>query len=123
MATGVTDDTSLDAWYQRERGHDTPVLLVDMAPLNAWVTSVKTGRVGGSRLNFLSAVVSVDIASARPRPMALRGRHRKVEWFPRGALAGPLLKRCDRTGFRCLRLLRLPLEPITNDLFQIAAPA
>jgi hypothetical protein len=58
----VDDDSALDGWYQRDWGHDAPVLLVDMAPLNAWVTSVKTGRAGGSRLNFLSATVSVDIA-------------------------------------------------------------
>jgi AAA domain len=59
---GVDDDSALDGWYQREWGHDAPVLLVDMGPLSAWVTSVKTGRVGGSRLNFLSATASVDIA-------------------------------------------------------------
>jgi hypothetical protein len=59
---GVDDDSALDGWYQRDWGHDAPVLLVDMTPLNAWVTSVKTGRAGGSRLNFLSATVSVDIA-------------------------------------------------------------
>jgi superfamily I DNA and/or RNA helicase len=64
----VGDDSALDGWYQREWGHDAPVLLVDMAPLNAWVTSVKTGRVGGSRLNFLSAMVSVDIAERLLRP-------------------------------------------------------
>ncbi len=39
-----------------------------MASLNAWVTSVKTGRAGGSRLNFLSATVSVDIAERLLRP-------------------------------------------------------
>ncbi len=59
---GVDDDSPLDGWYRRDWGNDAPVLLVDMAPLNAWVTSVKTGRAGGSRLNFLSATVSVDIA-------------------------------------------------------------
>ena len=64
----VGDDSALDGWYQRCWGHDAPVLLVDMAPLNAWVTSVKTGRVGGSRLNFLSATVSVDIAERLLRP-------------------------------------------------------
>jgi hypothetical protein len=58
----VDDDSALDGWFRRDWGHDAPVLLVDMAPLNAWVTSVKTGRAGGSRLNFLSATVSVDIA-------------------------------------------------------------
>ena len=65
---GVDDDSTLDGWYQRDWGYDAPVLLVDMAPLNAWVTSVKTGRVGGSRLNFLSAMVSVDIAERLLRP-------------------------------------------------------
>jgi AAA domain/PLD-like domain len=58
----VEDDSELDGWYQGDWGHDAPVLLVDMEPLHAWVTSVKTGRAGGSRLNFLSATVSVDIA-------------------------------------------------------------
>ena len=64
----VDDDSALDGWFQRDWGHDAPVLLVDMAPLNAWVTSVKTGRAGGSRLNFLSATVSVDIAERLLRP-------------------------------------------------------
>jgi AAA domain len=59
---GVDDDSSLDGWFDRGWGHDEPVVLVDMAPLNAWVTSVKTGRLGGSRLNFLSALISIDIA-------------------------------------------------------------
>ena len=66
--SGVDDDSALDGWFQRDWGHDAPVLLVDMAPLNAWVTSVKTGRAGGSRLNFLSATVSVDIAERLLRP-------------------------------------------------------
>jgi hypothetical protein len=64
----VEDDSSLDSWYRRDWGHDAPVLLVDMEPLNAWVTSVKTGRVGGSRLNFLSATVAVDVAERLLRP-------------------------------------------------------
>jgi hypothetical protein len=59
---GVEEESELDAWYERGWGHDAPVLLVDMEPLNAWVTSVRTGRAGGSRLNFLSAMVSVDLA-------------------------------------------------------------
>jgi hypothetical protein len=65
---GVDDDSELDGWYQRGWGHDSPVLLVDMQPLNAWVTSVKTGRAAGSRLNFLSAIVSVDIAERLLQP-------------------------------------------------------
>jgi superfamily I DNA and/or RNA helicase len=48
-------------WFNKDWGHDKPVLLVDTGSLNAWVTSVvKNGK--GSRLNFLSATVSVDLA-------------------------------------------------------------
>ncbi len=58
---GVEDDSALDGWYDRDWGHDQPVLLVDTGPMNAWVTSVNTaGRA--SRLNFLSATVCVDLA-------------------------------------------------------------
>jgi hypothetical protein len=58
---GVDDDSALDGWYDRTWEHDAPVVLVDTAPMNAWVTSVSTaGRA--SRLNFLSATVSVDLA-------------------------------------------------------------
>lgn len=48
-------------WFNKDWGHDKQVLLVDTGSLNAWVTSVvKNGK--GSRLNFLSATVSVDLA-------------------------------------------------------------
>ena len=58
---GVDDDSALDGWYDRSWEHDAPVVLVDTGPMNAWVTSVSTaGR--SSRLNFLSATVSVDLA-------------------------------------------------------------
>jgi hypothetical protein len=68
----VDDDRELNDWYDRSWGYDAPVLLVDTQGLDAWVTSVRTGRKGGSRLNFLSATLSVDIAEAllrsdRPR--------------------------------------------------------
>lgn len=51
----------LDGWYRHEWGHDAPVLLVDTGSTNAWVSSVTAGG-RASRLNFLSAVVSVDLA-------------------------------------------------------------
>lgn len=54
-------DDELDGWYDRDWGYDSPVLLVDTGPTNAWVTSVARGH-GASRLNFLSATISVDLA-------------------------------------------------------------
>lgn len=54
-------------WYNTSWPHDSPVLLVDTASLNAWVTSVlKNGNT--SRLNFLSASVAVDLAEQLLRP-------------------------------------------------------
>ena len=48
-------------WYAKDLKYDNPVVLVDTASLNAWVTSVvKSGNT--SRLNFMSATVAVDIA-------------------------------------------------------------
>lgn len=96
---GVDNDTALDGWYQRDWGHDAPVLLVDMAPLNAWVTSVKTGRAGGSRLNFLSATVSVDIAERMlrlDRPQLRDGERPRVligaPYRPQARLVNLLIK-------------------------------
>jgi len=54
-------DYSLLNWYYREWGYDSPVLLIDTGPINAWVTSVPRGR-RSSRLNFLSATICVDLA-------------------------------------------------------------
>jgi hypothetical protein len=58
---GTEDGAGVPDWYRSEWGHDNPVLLVDMAATNAWVTSVSRGE-RASRLNFLSATVSVDLA-------------------------------------------------------------
>ncbi len=55
------DESSLDNWYNREWGHDYPVLLVDTGIVDAWVTSVAQGS-RSSRLNFLSATICMDIA-------------------------------------------------------------
>lgn len=57
----TSDDGRLDDWYNRDWGHDHPVLLVDTGPVGAWVTSVARGA-RSSRLNFLSATICVDIA-------------------------------------------------------------
>ena len=54
-------DRSLLNWYYRDWGYDSPVLLVDTGPLNAWVTSVSRGK-RSSRLNFLSATICADLA-------------------------------------------------------------
>jgi hypothetical protein len=70
-----------------------------MAPLNAWVTSVKTGRAGGSRLNFLSATVSVDIAERLlrlDRPELPHGERARVlisaPYRPQARLVNRLIK-------------------------------
>lgn len=55
------DYENFASWYAKGWEYDNPIVLVDTAPLNAWVTSVvKHGN--SSRLNFLSATVAVDIA-------------------------------------------------------------
>lgn len=67
-------------WFNKDWGHDTPVLLVDTGSLNAWVTSVgKNGK--GSRLNFLSATVSVDLAEQllrQDRPKRQEGGPKRI---------------------------------------------
>jgi hypothetical protein len=63
----VLEDAPLAGWYEFGWGHDSPVLLVDTGPLDAWVTSVRNaGRT--SRLNFLSAATSVGLAELLLRP-------------------------------------------------------
>lgn len=52
---------SLLEWYDIDWGHDNPVLLIDMGSADAWVTSVSRGN-RASRLNFLSATISVYLA-------------------------------------------------------------
>jgi phosphatidylserine/phosphatidylglycerophosphate/cardiolipin synthase-like enzyme len=54
-------DDDLDPWYDRDWGHDGPIVLVDTEMADAWCsTVVASGR--SSRLNFLSATISVDLA-------------------------------------------------------------
>src|SRR5208282_4931154 len=48
-------------WYDIDWGHDNPVLLIDTGSVGAWVTSVSRGN-RASRLNFLSATISVYLA-------------------------------------------------------------
>lgn len=57
---GVEKDHDLDDWYNRDWGHDHPVLLIDTQKAGAWVTSVRRGS-RSSRLNFLSATICIDI--------------------------------------------------------------
>jgi len=54
-------DEDLLRWYRDDWGHDCPVLLVNTASVDAWVTSVSRGT-RASRLNFLSATICVDLA-------------------------------------------------------------
>jgi hypothetical protein len=70
----------LEGWYRPDWGHDTPVLLVDTESTNAWVTSVDRGG-SGSRLNFLSATVCLDLAVHMlrdDRPPARPGDHARI---------------------------------------------
>jgi superfamily I DNA and/or RNA helicase/uncharacterized protein YukE len=60
-AIDPTKEKEFSKWYKEDWPHDNPVVLVDIGPLNAWVTSVVKG-FNSSRLNFLSATVSIDIA-------------------------------------------------------------
>lgn len=73
----TADDGSLDAWYRRDWGHDTPVLLVDTVETGAWATSVPRGRYP-SRLNFLSATICVDVA----KQLLREERERRKEGDP-----------------------------------------
>ena len=58
----ASETQGLDGWYNHAWGHDAPVLLVDTGESNAWVSSVAAGG-RNSRLNFVSAVVSVSLAN------------------------------------------------------------
>ncbi len=60
-APRVVMEGDYDQWYRGDWNHDSPVLLVDTGPLDAWVTSVARGA-RSSRLNFLSATICVDLA-------------------------------------------------------------
>jgi hypothetical protein len=75
------DYESFTDWYVKDWKYDNPIVLVDTAPLNAWVTSVvKHGN--SSRLNFLSATVAVDIAEQLLSP----DRSPRVEGAPKRIL-------------------------------------
>ena len=67
----------LDGFYRRDWGHDAPVLMVDTGSAHAWVTSVDRGG-SGSRMNFLSATICLDLAVRmlrEGRPAAQPGAH------------------------------------------------
>lgn len=74
------DYKSFADWYVKGWRYDNPIVLVDTGPLNAWVTSVvKHGNL--SRLNFLSATMTVDIAEqllSPDRPARMEGAPKRV---------------------------------------------
>lgn len=77
---GTNDESSLDGFYNRDWGHDAPVLMVDTGSANAWVTSVDRGG-SASRMNFLSATICLDLAVRvlrEERPTAKPGDHPRV---------------------------------------------
>ena len=89
-------DQELDEWYNREWGFDTPLLLVDTGPIHAWVTLVPR-TVRASRLNFLSATVSVDIAKS----VLLGNRKRSPDEDPRVLLVAPYSPHAKLMGLLC----------------------
>ena len=52
---------SLDPWYNRDWGFDTPVLRIDTQRADAWCSTVVAGG-RTSRMNFLSATIAVNLA-------------------------------------------------------------
>lgn len=75
-----SDYDGFTAWYENNLKYDSPIVLVDTGPVNAWVTSVvKNGS--SSRLNFLSATIAVDIAEqlfSIERPERKEGAPKRV---------------------------------------------
>lgn len=64
LKTPHTPPNGLEAfhdWYNFKWPHDNQVVLVNTASLHAWVTTVEQGHKH-SRLNFLSATATVDLA-------------------------------------------------------------
>jgi hypothetical protein len=57
-----TAKTEVGEWYCDDWGPDRPVTLVDTGSLRAWVSSIVSGG-RPTRVNFLSAVICVDLAS------------------------------------------------------------
>jgi hypothetical protein len=77
---GTEGFLKFSSWYKSSLPYDNPVVLVDTESLNAWVTSVvKHGN--SSRLNFLSATVSVDLAEQLlnpERPKSIEGDPKRI---------------------------------------------
>jgi DNA-binding CsgD family transcriptional regulator len=53
---------TLGDWYRSDWGPDEPVTLIDTGSTNAWASSI-VARGRPTRVNFLSAVICVDIAA------------------------------------------------------------
>jgi hypothetical protein len=87
-------DTSLLEWYRADWGYDRPLLLIDTADFGAW-----NNKAGNSRLNFLSALLSVRLVATFLRPDRVEwdlGKGRRVfvitPYRPQAALIGLLLQ-------------------------------
>jgi len=96
-APDLDPSAGISEWLDDTWGNDVPVLLVDTGTADAWVTSVPRGR-STSRLNFLSATISVDLAKRllKPnRPPADPTRHRVLiisPYRPHANLVQALIK-------------------------------
>jgi hypothetical protein len=59
-AAETTDDTELDGWFDETSGITAPVSVIELASLGTWASTVQRGA-RTSRLNILSAAVSIDV--------------------------------------------------------------
>lgn len=57
------DGEHLPGWYDAPWEHDSPLLMIDTGPSNAWITRV-AGDDPSDRMNFVSAALCVSAASA-----------------------------------------------------------
>jgi len=96
-ADETNDDRELDPWFARGVGFDCPTTVVNLEPLGPWASSVRRGD-RASRLNVLSAAVSIDVLARllkADRPPADDGRRRVLvisPYRPQAELLGAMIR-------------------------------
>jgi hypothetical protein len=58
---GTDDERELDGWLEPRAGLTAPVMVLELASLQTWATTVRRGT-RSSRINVLSAIATVDLA-------------------------------------------------------------
>lgn len=96
-AANTRDDTELDGWFDAESGVTAAVTVVELAGLGTWASSVQRGA-RSSRLNVLSAAVSIDVLEAMlrdDRPPSDDRRRRALvisPYRPQAELLGAMIR-------------------------------